>query len=122
VLKPVEWVGNSKAALLSFPRDVMREVGRALTVAQAGGKHPHAKPLKGFGGAGVLEIVENHGGSTYRGVYTVRFAEVIYVLHCFQKKAKRGIATPRQEVELIKGRLRIAQDHHRRVYGAGRGR
>ena len=81
-------------------------VGQALFDAQTGGKHPDAKPLKGFGGAGVLEIVDDYDGDTYRAVYTVRFAGVIYVLHAFQKKSKSGIATPKKELDLIKNRMK----------------
>lgn len=76
---------------------------------KVGGKHESAKPLKGFKGAGVLEVVENYDGDTYRAVYTVRFAEVIYVLHCFQKKSKSGIATPKQDLDLIQARLKTAE-------------
>ena len=96
----------------AFPPDVVREVGHALYLAQLGDKHVHAKPLKGFGGAAVLEVVEDHDGNTYRAVYTVRFAEVIYVLHAFQKKAKKGIATPPQELEKIKSRLKRAEQEY----------
>jgi phage-related protein len=79
-----------------------------------GGKDPAARPLKGFGGAGVLEIVEDHEGDTYRAVYTVKYAEAVYVLHAFQKKSHRGIVTPRHDVDLIKARLRRAQELHER--------
>jgi phage-related protein len=75
-----------------------------------GGKHPDAKPLRGFGGAGVLEAIEHFAGDSYRVIYTVRFATAVYVLHAFQKKSKRGIATPRQEIELIRARLRRCQE------------
>jgi phage-related protein len=85
--------------------------GYALYLAQLGDKHDQAKPLKGFGGAGVLEVVEDHDGDTYRAVYTVRIAKAVYVLHVFQKKAKRGIATPKSDLDLIKQRLRAAQEH-----------
>ena len=97
-----------------FPADVRRVIGRALDAAQRGGKDPTAKPLAGFRGATVLEIVDDHDGDTYRAVYTVRFANAVYALHAFQKKSKRGIQTPRQEIELIRppvggrgGRVRI---------------
>ena len=89
-----------------------RDIGFALDKAQRGDKHPSAKPLQGFGGASVLEIVENHDGDTYRAVYTVRFAEAIYVLHCFQKKSKRGIKTPKKELDLIAARLKKAQEDY----------
>ena len=111
-MKPLYWVGDSKEALLEFPRDVQRAMGRALMVSQQGGKDMHAKPLKGFGGAGVLEIVDDHDGDTYRAVYTVKLANAVYVLHAFQKKSTRGIATPKQEIELIRRRLRAAEEHH----------
>ncbi len=73
-------------------------------------KPMEAKPLKGFGGAGVLEIIENFVGNTYRAVYTVKFAKVVYVLHCFQKKSKSGIKTPQHEIDLIKQRLKLAEE------------
>jgi phage-related protein len=85
--KPVRWVGSSKLDLSAFPEDVRRRVGGALWEAQVGHKAPYAKPLKGFGGAGVLEIVDDFDGDTFRAVYTVRFAKVVYVLHAFQKKS-----------------------------------
>lgn len=87
--------------------------GFALYIAQMGGRHPDSKPLKGFGGAGVLEIVEDFVGGAYRAVYTVKFAGVVYALHAFQKKAKRGIATPKQEIDLVRRRLRVAEDDYR---------
>jgi len=87
-------------------------MGYALFLAQMGRKHPDAKPLRGFGGASVLEVVENYRGGTYRAVYTVKFAEAVYVLHAFQKKSKSGITTPKRDVELIKARLQDAQAHH----------
>jgi len=110
--KPVRWVGSSKADLSAFPEDVRRRVGGALWEAQTGRKAPYAKPLKGFGGAGVLEIVDDFDGDTFRAVYTVRFAKVVYVLHAFQKKSKRGIATPRAELDLIGRRLRQAREDY----------
>ncbi len=111
--KPLEWVASSRADLKAFPPEVQDSMGYALFQAQEGGKHPRAKPLRGFGGAGVLEIAEDYDGDTYRAVYTVKFADVVYVLHAFQKKAKRRIATPRNEIELIKARLKVAERHHR---------
>jgi phage-related protein len=86
--------------------------GQALFDAQLGEKHPAAKPLRGFGGAGVLEIVEDEAGSTYRAIYTVRFAGVVYVLHAFQKKSKRGIKTPPQEIDKVRNRLKEAEKHY----------
>ncbi|MDK9720930.1 MAG: type II toxin-antitoxin system RelE/ParE family toxin [Rhodospirillales bacterium] len=111
-MKPIGWIGSARNDLLSFPEDAIREIGHALFLAQMGGKHAKAKPLKGFGGAGVLEIVEDHEGDAFRAVYTVRFAEVIYVLHAFQKKSKRGIATPRQEINKIRARLNLAEKEY----------
>lgn len=108
-MKDLFWVGHSKASLKEFPREVQRVMGRALDVAQRGGKAPNAKPLKGFGGAGVLEVVDDHDGDTYRAVYTVRFANAVYVLHSFQKKSKRGGATPKRELHLIRQRLVAAE-------------
>lgn len=111
-MKPLFWVGDSKEVLLAFPREVQRAMGRGLMLAQHGGKDLHAKPLKGFGGAGVLELLDDHEGDTYRVVYTVRLADAVYVLHTFQKKARRGIATPKQEIDVIRRRLRAAEEHH----------
>jgi phage-related protein len=108
-LKPVRWIGSSLRDLRSFPDDVRRNIGFALQFAQEGGKYPMAKPLKGFGGAGVLEILADRAGDTFRAVYTVRFADSVYVLHAFMKKSKRGISTPVKEIELIKARLARAE-------------
>lgn len=104
-------MGSSRRDLRTCPDDVQQTFGYALYLAQLGDKHDQAKPLKGFGGAGVLEVVEDHDGDTYRAVYTVRIAKAVYVLHVFQKKAKRGIATPKSDLDLIKQRLRAAQEH-----------
>ncbi len=111
-LKPVVWIGSSKTNLATFPEEVKDAIGFALYVAQQGGKHRDAKPLQGFGGAGILEIVEDHDGNTYRAVYTVRLAGRIYVLHAFQKKSKAGIRTPKAEIDLIKSRFKRAQEEH----------
>ena len=119
-MKPLGWIGSAKDDLLGFPESVVREIGHALFVAQMGGKHGAAKPLQGFGGAGVIEIVEDHAGDAYRAVYTVRFAEVVYVLHVFQKKSRRGIATPRQEIERVRARLRQAEEEYQRWQGERR--
>ena len=108
-IKPVLWLGDSLRTLKTFPSGVQDEVGYALYLAQRGEKHVSAKPLKGLG-AGVLEIVSDHRGDTFRAVYTVRFGERVFVLHAFQKKSKRGIATPQAEIELIKRRLKQAVD------------
>lgn len=107
----LDWIGSAKKDLLAFPEPVIGAMGYALGVAQLGGKHPHAKPWKGEG-SGVFEVVEDHAGGTYRAVYTVRFAEVIYVLHAFQKKSTRGIKTAQADVALIRTRLKLAQDDH----------
>ena len=111
--KPVRWVGRSKADVSAFPADVKSRVGGALWDAQLGRKAPYAKPLKGFVGAGVLEVVDDFDGDTYRAVYTVRFAGVVYVLHAFQKKSKRGIATPKAEIDLVVRRLKSAEEDYR---------
>jgi len=116
-LKPVHWMASALDDLRDCPDEVQDDVGYALYIAQEGGKHPNAKPLIGFHGAGVLEIVENHDGDTYRAVYTVRFARAVYVLHVFQKKSKRGIATPKAEIDLIEKRLRMASEHYAVRYG-----
>ncbi len=94
-----------------MPSEFIDVFGYALHLAQHGGKHQQAKPLKGFGSAGVLEVVEDDDGSTYRAVYTVRFGNAVYVLHCFQKKSHKGIATPKQDMDLIHARLKLAQQH-----------
>lgn len=116
LLKPVEWVGSSLEDLKTFPEDVRQTVGYALYLAQSEEKYPNAKPLKGFKGAGVLEIVENFDGDTYRAVYTLRIAGVVYVLHAFQKKSKTGIATPKQDIKLIEARLKRAKEHYSKKY------
>ncbi|WP_371819377.1 type II toxin-antitoxin system RelE/ParE family toxin [Tolypothrix sp. PCC 7910] len=102
--------------LKDFPEDVQQVMGYALYRAQCGEKHPDAKPLKGFKGSGVLEVVEDFDGDTYRAVYTVRFEKTVYVLHAFQKKSKHGIATPKKDVELIKARLKRAKEHYEEQY------
>ena len=114
--KPIHWMASSLDDIRAFPVDVRRGVGQALYEAQLGGRHPRAKPLAGFGGAGVLEIVEDHDGDTYRAVYTVRFRDVLYVLHAFKKKAKRGIAAPKRDVDLIRSRLRDATAHYHETH------
>lgn len=108
-LKPVVWVGSSRKDLRKFPDSVQDHVGYALYVAQQGGKHRDTKPLSGFGGTGVVEIIKDYRGDTFRAVYTLRYQRVVYVLHTFQKKSKTGRETPRQDIELIKQRLREAE-------------
>jgi phage-related protein len=111
--KPVRWVGTSLRDLRSFPREVRIDIGHALFAAQEGEVDPAAKPLKGFGGASVLEIVASHRGNAWRAVYTVRFEDAVYVLHVFQKKSTKGIATPTKEIELIRKRLAEAERDYR---------
>jgi phage-related protein len=110
--KPLEFIGSSKEDISEFPVAVKRCVGFALRAAQKGGKHPDAKPLTGFGGAGVLEIISDFDGDTFRAVYTVKLKGVIYVLHAFQKKSKKGIKTPKSELDKINARLKDAQEIH----------
>ncbi len=110
--RPLVWLGSSRRDLRAFPREVRREMGVALYAAQQGETDPAAKPLKGFGGASVLEIVAKDEGGTWRTVYTVRYVEAVYVFHAFQKRSKRGIATPRQDLDLIKRRLSEAERLH----------
>lgn len=118
-MKPLRWVGTSKADLDAFPGPARREAGYALYLAQIGAKAVRAKPLKGFGGAGVLEVIADHDGNAYRAVYTVKFAEAVYVLHAFQKKSKKGIATPRSHLETVKLRLRQAAQQHQQYQEPG---
>ena len=101
-MRELYWVGSSDEDVRAFPPEVRRVVGFALWLAQTGDKHPNAKPLRGFGGAGVLEIVEDRDGDTYRTVYTLTLPDAVYVLHAFQKKSKHGIATPKRELDLIR--------------------
>lgn len=107
--KPLEWISSSHKDLMALPADVRRFFGYALPLAQASDQHDAAKVLKGFGGAGVLEVLEDHASGTYRAVYTVKFAEDVFVLHCFQKKSKSGIATPKEDIAIIRARLKVAE-------------
>ncbi|WP_290900559.1 type II toxin-antitoxin system RelE/ParE family toxin [Aquabacterium sp.] len=107
--KPLEWIASSYKDLMALPVDVRRLFGFALSLAQMGDKSDSAKVLQGFGGAGVLEVVESDVGGTYRAVYTVKFAEAVFVLHCFQKKSKRGIATPKEDMDIVRARLKVAE-------------
>jgi phage-related protein len=111
--RPLIWMGNTLKALRSFPEEVRGIVGYALYLAQHGDRHPRSKVLRGFGSGGMLEVLADHDGDAYRVVYTVRFRDSVYVLHAFQKKSKRGIATPMKDLELIRHRLGQACDHHR---------
>jgi phage-related protein len=113
------WIGSSKDDLREFPVAVRRVMGVAINDAQDGEEHPAVKALKGFGGRSILEVVDDFDGDTYRAVYTVRFAGVIYVLHCFQKKSKKGIETPKHDIEIVKARLKAAETHYRENYGKG---
>ncbi len=115
-IKPLEWVGSSKRDLIDFPEQMRKEVGHALHLAQAGEKPANAKPLRGFGGAGVLEVVASYDGNAFRAVYTVKFAKAIFVLHAFQKKATRAIETPKVDIELIKQRLNLAAEQYQQLY------
>lgn len=107
--KPVIWIGSSRKDFGEFPDPVKARMGYALYFAQRGGRHADAKPLKGYGGAGVVEILRDHRGDTFRTVYTVRLAGAVYVLHAFQKKSKTGRETPKAEIDLIDRRLREAE-------------
>jgi len=111
--RPIAWVGSSRKDLRTFPRKVRRDIGQSLYAAQQGEVDPSAKPLRGFGGPCVIEIVAEDRGGTWRAVYMVRFAEAIYVLHAFQKKSKKGIATPTRDMNLIRQRLTEAERMHR---------
>ena len=112
-VKPLVWIGSSLKDMREFPDEVKDEMGFALYEVQCGLKPAAAKPLKGFGGAGVLEVVSDYQSDTYRAIYTVRLEDHVYVLHAFQKKSKKGIATPKADIELIKRRLRQAEELHK---------
>jgi len=114
--KPLIWIGSSRKDLMTFPTEVRTHLGAALGVAQFGGKHPDAKPWKGEG-PGVMEIVEDHRGDTFRAVYTVRFAAAVYVLHTFQKKSRSGIKTPKSDQQLIASRLKDAERNYQERFG-----
>jgi phage-related protein len=114
--KPIEWIGSSLKDLRGFPEEVKDVMGVALDVAQQGEKHESAKPLQGFGGAGVLEVIDDFDGDTYRAVYTVKLKGVVYVLHAFQKKSKKGISTPKEEIDLVKKRFKAAEEHYKENY------
>ncbi len=112
-IKPVFWMGSSRKDLKAFPRAAQSDVGYALFAAQRGEEYRSVKALKGFGGRSVLEIVAPHDGDTYRAVYTVKFEHAVYVLHAFQKKSTKGIATPQREIDLVRRRLADAEQHYR---------
>jgi phage-related protein len=111
--RPVIWIASSLKDMREFPQQVRKDIGHALYAAQLGETDPSAKPLKGFGGTRVMEIVDRHDTNTYRAVYTAQFADVVYVLHAFQKKSKKGKATPQKDIELIRRRLAEAERQHR---------
>lgn len=111
--RPLVWIGSTLKDVRAFPSAVRRDIGYALYAAQEGEVDPSTKPLSGFGGASVLEIVAQHRGDTWRAVYTVRYPEAVYVLHAFQKKSKRGVATTKKDIDLIRKRLNEAERQHR---------
>jgi phage-related protein len=113
--KPLYWMGSAEKDLLTFPEPVKDSVGKALSLAQFGGRHPVAKAWKGAG-SGVLEIVVDHAGNTFRAVYMIGFAKAVYVLHAFQKKSPRGIKTARRDVELVSERLKQARKEYQERY------
>ena len=113
--KPLHWVGSAKKDLLALPDEVIDDLGYALGAVQLGATPAQAKPWKGEG-SGVLELVQNKRGDTFRAVYTVRFAKAVYVLHCFQKKSPSGIRTAQSDIDLIHERLKLAQQHHKVHY------
>ncbi len=115
-MRRLEWIGSTKKDLQALPEEVVDVFVYALYLAQTGRKHEQAKSLRGFGSAGVLEVVEDRRGDTYRAVYTVQFAVRVFVLHVFQKKSKKGIATPAAEIEKVRRRLKLAAEHHRKTY------
>ena|ERR1017187_6307705 len=114
--KPLYWIGSSLRDICRFPPELQRTIGFALSAAQYGGKHPAAKPWKGEG-PGILEVVTDHDGNTYRAIYTVRFANAVYVLHAFQKKSPHGIATRQSDIALVRDRLKLAQREYEETYG-----
>ncbi|HUQ37124.1 MAG TPA: type II toxin-antitoxin system RelE/ParE family toxin [Aestuariivirga sp.] len=121
LVKRCYFVGPTKKILSAMPAEVKTAVGNSLYLAQTGKEADNAKVLKGFGGRGVLEVVEDFDGNAYRAVYTIRYSTGVYVLHVFQKKSKSGIATPKHEIELIKSRLMVAETHYRNLLQQGVG-
>lgn len=112
-IKPLEWIGSSKKDLLAMPQEIRKMIGHSLHLAQIEEEDIDSKPLNGFGSAKVREIVKSDSEGTYRGIYTVKFEEAVYVLHIFKKKSKTGIKTPQQEINLIKSRLKDAEFLHK---------
>lgn len=121
LVKRCYFVGPTKKILSAMPAEVKTAVGNSLYLAQTGKEAGNVKALKGFGGRGVLEVVEDFDGNTYRAIYTVRYSTGVYVLHVFQKKSKSGVATPKHEIELIKSRLMTAEAHYRNLLQQGVG-
>lgn len=118
-MKPLIWMGQCKKVVRNFPEEVRREVGFTIRLAQKGGKAVNAVPLLGFGSAKVLEVVIDDDGSTYRAIYTVKFADAIYALHAFQKKSKKGSETPKMEMDMVRSRLRQAEEHYLTNFSSG---
>ena len=118
--KPLVWIASSRRDFMEFPDQVKSEMGYAMFLAQCGGRYRKAKTFKGSGDAGVVEIVDDHRGDTFRTVYTVRFVSAVYVLHAFQKKSKTGIKTPAEDVELIRRRLKAAETDYQMQLGKGK--
>ena len=116
-MKALKWIGKSREDLMEFPDEVIDEVGHGLYLAQMGERYTHAKPLSGFGSAKILEIRENDRSGTYRVVYTVEMPEFIFVLHAFQKKSKSGIKTPKQDIDMIKRRLKETESLYKELKG-----
>ncbi len=114
-MKPLYWIGSSKKDLQRLPQEIQEIFGYALYLAQIGGKHSHSRSLKGFGCAGVIQIIEDYFSNTYRAIYTVKFGESVYVLHAFQKKSSMGISTPKPDIEKVRERLKIAEHHAKGV-------
>lgn len=112
-MKSLVWVGSSRKDFNGFPVEVKSEMGYALFQAQMGGRYRKAKIFKGAGDAGIVEVVDDFRGDTFRTIYTVRFESAVYVLHAFQKKSKQGIATPKGDLNLIEQRLKEAQQLHK---------
>ena len=115
-IRPLLWVASSKRNYREFPPRVQDTLGFQLFLAQTGQHPPSAKPFKGLGG-GTVELIEDFDGDTYRTVYTIRFREAVYVLHAFKKKSKRGIATPKSDIDLIKRRLKDAESDYAERFG-----
>ena len=114
-IKELIWVGQSKKALMDLPEEVRQAMGYGLYIAQNGDMPDNAKVLKGFGGAGVIEIIDSDKAGTYRAVYTIKMADVLFILHVFQKKSKQGIKTPQQDIELVRKRLKIAEEIYKEM-------